>query len=126
MMRVMHDTPLAGHPGYFKTYKHIMERFTWTGLKDDVLKHVKECDLSTKQIRAYSSCGVITTITHPATQMGKCVHGLHHRAIEGSGQRLHICGGQSVDQVCTFLYHILIIQDNISSRVALQGGIQTP
>jgi hypothetical protein len=43
VMRAMHDVPMKGHPGYFKTYKKIRERFTWKGLKDDVLKHVKEC-----------------------------------------------------------------------------------
>ena len=42
-MRDMHDTPVIGHPGYFKTYKKIRERFTWKGLKDDVLRHVREC-----------------------------------------------------------------------------------
>jgi hypothetical protein len=43
IMEAMHNTPLAGHPGYFKTYRKIRERFTWKGLKDDVLKHVREC-----------------------------------------------------------------------------------
>jgi hypothetical protein len=43
IMRAMHDTPLAGHQGYFKTYRKIRERFTWKGLKDDVLRHVREC-----------------------------------------------------------------------------------
>jgi hypothetical protein len=42
-MRAMHDTPLAGHPRYFKTYRKIKESFTWKGLKDDVLRHVREC-----------------------------------------------------------------------------------
>jgi hypothetical protein len=28
LMRAMHDTPLTGHPGYFKTYRKIRERFT--------------------------------------------------------------------------------------------------
>lgn len=39
----MHDIPLAGHPGYFKTYRQVRERFTWKGLKNDVLRYVKEC-----------------------------------------------------------------------------------
>jgi hypothetical protein len=42
-MRDMHDTPIIGNPRYFKTYKKIRERFTWKGLKDDVLRHVREC-----------------------------------------------------------------------------------
>jgi hypothetical protein len=43
IMKAMHDTPLTGHPGYFKTYRKIRERFSWKGLKDDVLRHVREC-----------------------------------------------------------------------------------
>ena len=43
IMRAMHDAPLVGHPRYFKTYRQIREKFTWKGLKDDALKHVREC-----------------------------------------------------------------------------------
>ena len=43
ILQSCHDTPLVGHQGYFKTYRQIRERFSWKGLKDDVLKHVKEC-----------------------------------------------------------------------------------
>jgi hypothetical protein len=43
IMKAMHDTPLTGHPGYFKTYRKIRERFSWKGLKYDVLRHVREC-----------------------------------------------------------------------------------
>jgi hypothetical protein len=43
IMRAMHNTPLIGHSGYFKTYMQISERFTWKGLKDDVLRHLREC-----------------------------------------------------------------------------------
>ena len=38
-----HDYPLAGHQGFEKTYRAIRERFSWKGLKEDVLQHVKEC-----------------------------------------------------------------------------------
>jgi len=40
-----HDSPLAGHQGFFKTYRQIRERFTWKNLKEDVLNHVKECSI---------------------------------------------------------------------------------
>jgi hypothetical protein len=43
IMRDMHDMPLEGHHGYFRTYQHIRERFSWKGLEDDVLRHMKEC-----------------------------------------------------------------------------------
>ena len=38
-----HDAPVAGHPGFVKTYRKVRERFTWKGLKYDVLMYVKEC-----------------------------------------------------------------------------------
>ena len=43
IMKAMHDTPLTGHLGYFETYRKIRERFSWKGLKDDVLRHSREC-----------------------------------------------------------------------------------
>jgi hypothetical protein len=43
ILKVCHDLPAAGHQGYFKTYRQIRERFSWKGLKDDVLKHIREC-----------------------------------------------------------------------------------
>jgi len=39
----LHDIPMVGHPGFFKTYKKVGEKFTWKGLKNDVLAHVMEC-----------------------------------------------------------------------------------
>jgi hypothetical protein len=43
IMRNIHDTPLLGNPRYFRTYQHIKERFSWEGLKDDVLTDMSEC-----------------------------------------------------------------------------------
>jgi hypothetical protein len=45
IMHVAHTSPLAGHPGYLKTYRKIRERFTWKGLKTDVLKVLQECHI---------------------------------------------------------------------------------
>ena len=39
------NAPVAGHPGFLKTYHKVRERFTWKGIKDDVLMHVKECSV---------------------------------------------------------------------------------
>jgi hypothetical protein len=39
----VHDSPLASHQGFFKTYRQIRERFSWKGLKQDVMRHVSEC-----------------------------------------------------------------------------------
>lgn len=43
ILKTFHDIPLTGHQGYFKTYRQIRERFSWKGLKNDVLKYIKEC-----------------------------------------------------------------------------------
>jgi hypothetical protein len=43
IMRVMHDIPLAGYPGYFQTYQQIKDRFSWKSLKENVWIHVREC-----------------------------------------------------------------------------------
>ena len=43
IMHTIHDAPSTRHPSLLKTYRQIRERFSWKGLKDDVLQHVREC-----------------------------------------------------------------------------------
>jgi hypothetical protein len=43
VLQACHDSPMAGHQGISKTYRQVRERFSWRGLKEDVLRHVKEC-----------------------------------------------------------------------------------
>jgi hypothetical protein len=43
ILTAVHDSPLAGHQGFFKTYRQIRERFSWKGLKQDVMRHISEC-----------------------------------------------------------------------------------
>ena len=43
VMHASHKLPLVGHPSYMKTYRSICEIFSWKGLKEDVLRHVREC-----------------------------------------------------------------------------------
>ena len=43
ILKEVHDSPLAGHPGLLKTYRSMQERFSWKGLKGEVLQHVREC-----------------------------------------------------------------------------------
>lgn len=43
VLKEYHDNPLAGHQGYYKTYKQVREKYSWKGLKKDVLKYVQEC-----------------------------------------------------------------------------------
>jgi hypothetical protein len=38
-----HNSLVAGHQGINKTYRQVREMFAWKGLKEYVMKHVKEC-----------------------------------------------------------------------------------
>eukprot|EP00253_Pinus_taeda_P031866 PITA_31866 len=40
-----HDSPLVGHQGFSKTYRAIRERFSWNGLEEDILQHIREHDV---------------------------------------------------------------------------------
>jgi hypothetical protein len=43
ILHTCHDSPVVGHQGIGKTYRQVRERFSWKGLKEDVMSHVKEC-----------------------------------------------------------------------------------
>lgn len=45
IFKAFYDIPMAGHFGYHKTYRQIRERFSWKGMKDDILKYVPECQV---------------------------------------------------------------------------------
>ena len=45
ILQASHDSPLVGHQGFTKTYWAIRERFTWKGLKEDMLQHIRECEV---------------------------------------------------------------------------------
>ena len=43
VLQACHDSPMAGHQGIGKTYMQVRESFSWKGLKEDVMSHIKEC-----------------------------------------------------------------------------------
>ena len=45
ILHAFHDSPLSGHQGFLKTYRQIRERFSWKGVKEDVIQHVRECNI---------------------------------------------------------------------------------
>ena len=45
IIQASHDSPLSGHQGFLKTYRQIRERFSWKGLKGEVMQHVQECSI---------------------------------------------------------------------------------
>jgi hypothetical protein len=79
ILKVCHDSPVIGHQGYFKTYRQIRERFSWKGLKDDVM-HTRVHDLSAEQVRADTSCRVTSASAHSRAEMGEHFHGFHYRS----------------------------------------------
>ncbi len=40
-----HDPPLAGHLKVFKTYKRIQTLYTWEGMKRDIVRYVRSCEI---------------------------------------------------------------------------------
>ena len=45
ILHASHDSPLSGHEGFTKTYRALKERFLCKGFKEDVLRHVRECEV---------------------------------------------------------------------------------
>jgi hypothetical protein len=43
VLQACHDLLVVGHQGFVKTYMQVRERFSWKGLKEDVMHHIKEC-----------------------------------------------------------------------------------
>jgi hypothetical protein len=43
VLKACHESPLAGHQGFVKTYRQVRERFAWRGMKDYVMRHIREC-----------------------------------------------------------------------------------
>lgn len=45
VLQYIHENPLAGHSVYLKTYKRAKRDFFWEGMKKDIKKMVRECDV---------------------------------------------------------------------------------
>lgn len=45
ILREFHSSPSAGHSGELRTFKRVAQLFLWKGLKGDVRKFVRECDV---------------------------------------------------------------------------------
>jgi hypothetical protein len=43
LIRLHHDSPLAGHMGSAKTYRRLKEKYTWTRMKEDVWRYCRGC-----------------------------------------------------------------------------------
>ena len=45
VLRIAHDSMLAGHLGINKTYKKVLSHFFWPGLKKDVVQYCRSCHI---------------------------------------------------------------------------------
>ena len=54
VLHQIHDNPLGGHSGFLKTLHRVKRDFYWLGLRADVRKMVRECDIC--QRLKYETC----------------------------------------------------------------------
>jgi len=54
ILQLAHATPLAGHLGVNKTFKRILNHFYWPGIKKDVKRFCKTCDICQKVGKPFS------------------------------------------------------------------------
>ena len=88
ILKEMHNSPLARHPGYLKTYKQIRECFSWKGLKNDVL-WMGILYLLKKKIWAHPTYGNYETIANPWPKVGKYFNRFYHWVTQILGEGLH-------------------------------------
>ena len=59
------------------------------------------------QDRTHSSDRVTSATPYSGAEVGKYLHGLHYRVAQGTGTRLLICHGRSVDQIRPLLFYLI-------------------
>ena len=57
VLQQVHDSPLGGHSGFLKTLHRVQRDFYWPGMRSNVKKHVRECDVC--QRLKYETCHVV-------------------------------------------------------------------
>eukprot|EP00794_Sanderia_malayensis_P018581 gene18581-biopygen15656 len=40
----MHDHQLSGHPGFFRTYRKVQQKYFWPKMKSDIKRHIRHCE----------------------------------------------------------------------------------
>ncbi len=48
VLKICHDSPIAGHRGVNSTIRRISSRFTWPGMLHDIRQYVKSCNICQK------------------------------------------------------------------------------
>ena len=71
--------------------------------------------LPVEQDRTHSSGRVTSAITDTGAEVGKYLNGIHYKVTQGTGTRLLICSGRSVDHICSLLCYLFRLVSNTSS-----------
>jgi hypothetical protein len=119
----VHDSPLAGHHGFFKTYRQIRERFSWKGLKQDIMRHVSECVTCQQNKSEHAlSAGLLQPLLIPEQKLESIsmdfITGLPK--VQGKD-----CIYVVVDRLTKFSHFYAIPTEYNAVQVAEQGGVQT-
>lgn len=60
ILQMYHNSVIGGHSGFLRTYKRFTGELYWPGLKEDVKKHVMECDVCQQhKTEALSPAGLL-------------------------------------------------------------------
>ena len=66
VLQLVHSTPVAGHSGFLKTYQRAKREFYWHGMKSDIKRFVRGCDVC-QQIKSetYAPAGLLQPLGIP-------------------------------------------------------------
>lgn len=68
ILKEYHDRILGGHSGILKTIKRIQQLFHWSKMKDDVKKHIAECNIfQTHKYSTLNQAGLLQPIPLPSS-----------------------------------------------------------
>lgn len=73
-LRYIHNSPLVGHADFLKTYHKAKADVYWEGMKKDIKKMVRECDIC----QGDNTPSMVTSApTHSSTSMGRYFTGFY-------------------------------------------------
>ncbi|WVY92875.1 hypothetical protein V8G54_031963 [Vigna mungo] len=86
IIKELHETPIGGHSGSFRTLTRVADVLYWEGMRKDI----KTCAMQ---------CEVTTTPTNSNTSLVRHLHGFYWRSTKSKGKRHHLCGGGQIHEV---------------------------
>ena len=68
VLQLVHNSPMAGHSGFLKSYQRAKREFFWQGMKVDINLFVRECDVC-QRIKSETSApaGLLQPLEIPTT-----------------------------------------------------------